>query len=151
MLIQGIHETTNQVQDVKVTAGGAARVAAGGSNELVLDTTATWQNSAAQGTAVNLDITLPSVLQGDALYLITVTNPSTVTDLTAVVKNKATFGGSAKYPELTRFSVAKNNADGRCVLVQGCVLGEASRLTLSNDTVLGGSDGFTAYVRIRKV
>ncbi|MHB1001900.1 MAG: hypothetical protein ACYC27_21885 [Armatimonadota bacterium] len=151
MLVQGLNESTNQVQDIKVTSGGAARVISAGSNEQIFDGQAVWANSAVQNTAVNIDITLPTVLQGSALYMITVTNPSTVTALTVSVKNKSTFGGTAKYPELTRFGVQANAADGRSVLVQGWMLGEGGRLTLSNDTALGGSDGFTAYVRIRKV
>jgi hypothetical protein len=151
MLIQGLNESTNQAQDVKVTSGGAARVVGAGSNEQVYDGTAAWANSAAQNTAVNIDITPPTVLQGDALNLLIVTNPSTVTDLTVVVKNKGTFGGTARYPELTRYAVAKNLAEGKTFLVQGWMLGEGARLTLSNDTALGGSDGFTAYVRVRKV
>lgn len=122
-----------------------------GTNIQVYDGTATWANSAAVGTIVDIDFPLPTPLQGNALYEVVVTNPSGVTDLTVRVKNKETFGGTARYPELTSFPVAANSPDGKAVLVQGWLLGEGGRLSLSNDTALGASDGFTANVRIRKV
>jgi len=151
MLVQGLNENTNQVQDIKITSGGAARVAAMGSNEQIYDGSASWANSSALNTTINLDITLPNVLQGNALYMVTIINPSTVSAITAIMRNKGTFGGTARYPELTRFGAPANSVDGRSVLVQGWMLGEGARLSLSNDTILGGSDGFTAYIRIRKV
>jgi hypothetical protein len=119
-----------------------------GSNAKIADTTAVWANSAAANTAVNVDIDLPSPLQGDAKYLITVVNPSAVTALTIKVKNKETFG-TAQYPELTTINIPVNTS--KAVIVEGWLLGEASRLTLSNDTVLGIADGFTANIRVRKV
>lgn len=122
-----------------------------GSNSLVYDGTAVWSNSASATTNIDINIPLPSSLQGNATYEITVTNPSAVSDITVIVKNKETFGGTARYPELTRFGVPKNTVDGKSVLAQGWMLGEAGRLSLSNDTILGASDGFTAYVRVRKV
>ena len=124
-------------------------IAVTGSLATLLDTTAVWANSAAVNTAVNLDIPLPTQLQGEGLYQIIVTNPSTVSALTVVVKNKETLG-TAKYPELTRFGVSTSSPDGKVIVVQG-LFGEAARLTLSNDTVLGAADGFTAYVRVRRM
>lgn len=151
MLVQGLNENTNQVQDVKLTLGGAVRVIAAGSNEQIYDGSASWANNAAANTAVNIDITLPATLQGSALYMVAVTNPSTVSAITATVRNKGTFGGTARYPELTRFGVPASSPDGRSALIQGWMLGEGARLSLTNDTILGAADGFTAYVRIRKV
>ncbi len=135
---------TGYVDDSKVTS-----VQVMSNNEQVYDGSVSWANSAAAGTTNNIDVALPSALQN--LYLISVTNPSTESALTVKVLNKETLGGSAKYPELTRFSVAVNSPDGKSVLVQGWLLGEAGRLVLSNDTALGASGGFTAYVRVRKV
>jgi hypothetical protein len=134
-----------------IQSDGSRFVSQIGSNVQIADATAAWANSAAAGTAVNLDVVLPTKLQSDALYEVTVTNPSAESDLTVVIKNKETFGGTARYPELTRFGVLKNNPDGKSVVVQGWLLGEAGRLSLSNDTALGLSGSFTAYVRARKV
>lgn len=122
-----------------------------GSNALVTDTTGVWANSAAANTSTNIDVVLPPSLQGNAMYEITVTNPSVESDLTIVVKNKETFSGTSRYPELTRFGIPKNSTDGKCVLVQGWMLGEAGRISISNDTVLGAAGAFVAYVRVRKV
>lgn len=140
----------NTGNTAEVASNGSQLTSLTGSNVQVYDGTSVWANSAPINTVVDKDITLPSLLQGDALYEIIVTNPSTVSDITVVVKNKETFNAIARYPELTRFGVVKNT-DGKVILVQGWMLGEGGRLTLSNDTVLGVSDGFTAYVRVRKV
>jgi hypothetical protein len=119
-----------------------------GSNAKIADTTAIWANSAAVNTEVNADIDLPSPLQGDAKYSIAIVNPSTVTAITIKVKNKETFG-AAQYPELTTINIPVNTS--KAVVVEGWLLGESGRLTLSNDTVLGAADGFTANIRVRKV
>jgi hypothetical protein len=119
-----------------------------GSNAKIADTTAVWANSAAANTAVNVDVDLPSPLQGDAKYSIAIVNPSAVTALTIKVKNKETFG-TAQYPEVTTINIPVNTS--KSVIVEGWMLGEAGRLTLSNDTVLGVADGFTANIRARKV
>jgi hypothetical protein len=119
-----------------------------GSNAKIADTTAVWANSAAANTAVNIDVALPSPLQGDAKYSIAIVNPSAVTALTIEVKNKETFG-TAQYPEVTTINVPISTS--KAVVVEGWLLGEAGRLALSNDTVLGAADGFTANIRVRKV
>jgi hypothetical protein len=87
MLIQGLNVGTGQVQDIRVTSNGAACISAAGSNDQVYDGSAAWANSAAQNTNVDKDIALPTDLQTNAMYLITIINPSTVTALTIVVKN----------------------------------------------------------------
>lgn len=122
-----------------------------GSNEILSDTSVSWVNSAAAGTNTDIDIPLPTYIQKDALYVITVTNPSVDSDLTVIVKNKETFNGTASYPEVTRFGVAKTSSDGKALLVQGFLLGEAGRISISNDAAIGVSGAFTGYVRVRKV
>lgn len=115
---------------------------------VVYDGTASWPNSAEANTIVDLDVVLPEPLQEQSLYVVVVYNPSAVTGLAVSVKGKETFG-SAVYPVLTSFAVEAGAS--KQVLVQGWLVGEGGRLSLSNDTVLGASDGFTAYVRIRQV
>jgi len=118
----------------------------------MIDTTASWANNAAQNTAVNIDAVYGNYMRtAEDLFLLTVTNPSAVTALTVVVKTKATFGGVARYPELTRFGVPVSSTDGYSRLLQGLGAAEAIRITLSNDTALGAADAFTAYVRMKKV
>jgi hypothetical protein len=118
-------------------------------NLVIYDGTAAWSNAADTNTVVDKDIPLPTTLQPDAVYLIVINNVSTVTALTVVVKSKETFGEAVKYPELTRFTVPADSV--KSYLVQGWLIGEAGRLTLSNDTVLGAAEGFTSSIRIRKV
>ena len=111
------------------------------------DQNATWANSASANTAVNLDYTLPAALRRDAKYVVAVYNPSTVTALTVKPKNKAdNFGAATRYPELTSLAVPVNSV--KAFVVEGWMLDAGGRLTLSNDTVLGVSDGFTATVRV---
>ncbi len=122
-----------------------------GSNAQVgTDQDATWANSASANTAVNVDVAAPDPVQAEGKYLIHVYNPSTVTALSLAIKTTlASFGGSTRYGELTYASVSANST--RSFLVQGWMLGGNGRITLSNDTILGGSDGFTAKVRVTKV
>lgn len=114
------------------------------------DLTAVWAAEAAQDTAENVDVSLPSPLQGDAKYLVEIYNPSANTALTVIAQNKAlTFGGATRYPELTRWSVAASGI--KAVLVEGWLLDAAGRLVLSNDSALDVGQGFTAYIRVIRV
>lgn len=114
------------------------------------DLTMTWANSAAANTVVNSDIALPTNPNPDALYAVTVYNPSAVTALTLIAQVVETaLGGGTRYGELTRFGVTAGGT--KTVLVQGWMLGSSSRLVAQNDTILGAGDGFSAYARIRAV
>lgn len=126
-----------------------------GSNELVFDGTYTFANSASPNTVANspgLNITLPSSLQRNATYLVTITNPSSATAITVKIQNKETnWGGSDLYPELHQYAVQASTPSGRPVMVEGWLLGSGGRIVISNDTGLGISAGFTGLVRVRKV
>jgi hypothetical protein len=119
------------------------------SNVNIYDGTAVWANDALINTIVNKDITLPTTLQPNGMYEIIIDNVSADTALTVVVKGKETFGETAKYPTLTTFTVAASTT--KAYLVEGWMIGEAGRLSLSNDTALGAAAGFTANIRVRKV
>lgn len=118
-------------------------------NSIVAEASATWANSAAAGTQVNIDVSLPYMFQPRAKYLIITQNPSAVTALTVKVKSKETFGGTSYYPELSSIAVPVNTA--KATVVEGWMIGEGGRLTLSNDTALGTADGFTANIRVRQL
>lgn len=148
MLI-GVNESTGARQEIKVTASGALLAVTALDNALIQSSTAAWANSAAAATAVAIDVALPVALQSDGKYLITVINPSTVTDLVVSICDKATISATAHYPELALFTVAKNTK--RTALVEGWLLMEAGRLSITNTTVLGVADGFTANVLITRV
>jgi hypothetical protein len=126
------------------------RVAIFGNNEQISgDQTASWGNSAAAGTVVDLDIPLPRELQLDAKYVVVIRNPSTETALTVKVKNKESFGANVVYPEVISIAVPVNSI--KFAIVEGWMLGEAGRLTLTNDAATGLAGAFTADIRIRKV
>lgn len=129
---------------------GALQTVATGQNESLVNSKATWANSDSADTEKNVDITIPSTLQKDACYLILIHNPSTVTDLSVVAKTEWTDSDAGtQYAGIHAFSVPSQQTKG--VVLDGWVLADGGRLTLSNDTVLGGSDGFSAYVQVRAI
>ena len=123
-------------------------------NTLIYRGSVSWANADPSGTAKTVDIIVPTgSSQAEALYAVMVTNPSTESDLTVVVRNQFTDTGAAvRRPEVTRFGVAKNQGDGRAFVVQGWLVGDlAGRLVLTNDTGLGGAGAFTAYLEVRSL
>jgi len=132
-----------------INADGSRLVQLTGSNAQVYDGSVAWANSSAAFYSNLLTLPLPSDLQPNALYAITISNKSLISDITIFVGNKETFNSVVTYSELTRFGVVKNTA--KTILVQGLYIGEGSILQISNDTVLNSTQGFTAYVRVRKV
>lgn len=116
------------------------------------DATVSFANSEGANTAKNLDIANPEdFVLGDAKFLVTVTNPSTETDLTVSVRNKDTLNAETRYPELTSFTVPKNSPDGLTKEVTGMFVAEAVRLVISNLTATGLAGAFTAAVKVRKL
>lgn len=128
---------------------GGDRVVALGRNKLIdAEKTFTWANSAAANTQVSNSFIPPTILQAEGLYVINVRNPSSVTALTVIVINVENLSSADRDCELTRLSVPASGI--RSFVVQGLFIGSGSpKIIISNDTVLGGSDGFSAQVRIR--
>lgn len=122
-----------------------------GQNTLVGDElTFTWANSSSANTQKTASIVAPTDLQRDGLYAISVRNPSSVTVLTIICINVESLGGNDRDCELARFSCPASGL--RTFIIQGWFIGSNGvKLILQNDTILGGSDGFTAQARIRKV
>ena len=120
----------------------------------VASTTAVWANSAAVNTETYTALTQPSPNPG-RLLLVIVRNPSTVTALTGKVRVRYQdpVGGTTRYADysspagVSTFTVGVNNGDGQAFLVDGGLL-TTGQVMLSNNTVLGGSDGFTASVQV---
>ena len=119
-----------------------------GSSLNIFDGSFSFANNATAGTVINLAIPLPSSLNETGLYKITVINPSTVTSLNIAVENKETISSVARYPVLTTLGV--NPGKDTDFIVQG-LFGEAANLAITNNGVLGSADGFTGYVRVRKI
>lgn len=111
---------------------------------------AAWANSAAAGTAVNLDYGQQVGGIGQRGYAITVRNPSAVSALTVKMQGKETFASTAYYPEIDSLAVPAGSVK-QFYVDGGWLDGEGGRLALTNDTVLGAGDGFTANVRVRQI
>lgn len=118
---------------------------------LVKEGSVTWANNDAVNTAKNID-TGTDGSDGDD-YEIIVRNPSTVTALKVSVRTKElALGGADRFPEKESFTVAVNQPEGVTLIVRGWeIASQPGRLVLSNNTVLGAADGFTADVRVRKI
>ena len=128
----------------------SVNVSQNGSNELIENTSVTFADSATVDTQQNLDIALPADLDGDNLYQLLIHNPSTVTNLENRIKVKWTDSASnVRYSQLTYIKVG--TSEGKAALVQGSMLGEGFRVTISNDIALGAGEGFTAYLQVREV
>jgi hypothetical protein len=111
------------------------------------DRTFTWANSAGANTEATVDIPKPVV--NYRMYQVTVYNPSTVTALTVKLEPvKQQLASATRYPVLRTFSVAANSV--YCENFYGIFTGDL-RIAASNDTILGGSDGFTATIRIEEI
>lgn len=107
----------------------------------------TWASSAGANTEAIVDI--PKPLVGYKMYQITVYNPSTVTALTVKLEPvKTQLASATRYPVLRTFTVAANSL--YCENFYGIFTGDL-RIVASNDTILGGSDGFSATIRVEEV
>ena len=120
------------------------------------DQTATWANSAAANTQVSVTITKPTVPLSE--YELVVYNPSTVTDITVKIFSVETsLGGGTRDAQITSVSIPKSQAvtgttiNTQAKFLHGIFNGADVKLAMSNDTVLGVADGFSAYVRLREV
>lgn len=115
------------------------------SNTLAWATSDLWDGAAAYGY--------------EGLYLLSAQNPTTYSDFTIVVENRHNafgVGTTDYYAELTRFTLpfsSDSTAPCKDVLLQGWIVGEAGRLTMSNVSTAGttaGSSAQTLYFRVSK-
>lgn len=129
-------------------------VASAGANSLVLDQEFVFAPNESINTVKYLDINLPTTTNGNGWAYLAITNPSTASALTVILQNKETFSYSGspdiKYVEVTRYTLNANTPSGKVYLVQGWLLGDNSRLVVSNDTQAEVA-GFTCKFRVRKV
>jgi hypothetical protein len=120
------------------------------------DQTVTWANSDAANTQKTVTFTKPAIPVSE--YELIIYNPSTITDITVKIFNVETaLGGSDRDALLTSVTIPKSQTltgttiNTHIKLISGMFNGGDCKLVLSNDTVLGASDGFSAYVRLREV
>jgi len=115
----------------------------------VLDETATWANSAAVNTIVLTSaVTPPAEGRGSRLHLF-VRNPSTVTALNVQPQGRFADGATDRWVNLGTAQVATintTNPSGQLFTLADGVVGTGFRLSITNATVLGVADGFSARV-----
>jgi hypothetical protein len=123
------------------------------SGQLLGNGTLVWANSAAANTAVTLALALPSGQPGvpiEERAVVLVHNPSAVTALTVKYRLKwRDSAGNARSADLTSVAVAVNST--KAFIVDLGILAAGAEIVASNDTVLGGSDGFTAFCQVQQV
>ena len=120
------------------------------------DQSVTFANSALINTQQTFTITVPEI--GICEYMLTVYNPSTVTDLTVKVFAEAvSLGGASRDALLATVYIPKSQSiSGTTVncnskLLHGIFCATDMKIIASNDTALGVSDGFQSTFRIREV
>lgn len=121
------------------------------------DPTAVFANSASANTqATPITITKPTSVS--QMHQISVYNPSTVTDLTVKVFTVATgLGGADRDVLIDTLIIPKAQAVsgttivGYAETVYNWMNFGNGKLQVSNNTALGGSDGFTATLRVREI
>ncbi len=123
------------------------------------DNAAAFAHSAAANTQVTIDIPNSTIFPSPRdRCVIEVYNPSTVTDLTIKIFAKAlALGAGTRYALIDTVTIPKSQTitgttiNAYLKIIEGMFVGEDLRLVVSNDTILGAAEGFTAYVRVREV
>lgn len=119
---------------------------------VLVDDQATWANLASADTEQVVSVPRPS-WGGDpeqAKAVILVHNPSSVTALSGTYR--LTFEdsqGTERKADLATFAVATNETKAIVVDVGFTELG--AEVALSNDSLLGASDGFSAEVQVQQL
>lgn len=124
--------------------------------QLSTDQTAVYANSDPANTQKTINFTAPTSPSQE--YELIVYNPSTVTDLTIKVFNtELVLGAGSRDALITTVSIPKSQTfTGTTIntyarFIHGMFNGGDLKLVVSNDTVLGAADAFTAYARLRAV
>lgn len=120
--------------------------------ELVVEATAEWTDSAEINTEAEVSVPLPE--PGSRLYQVLVINPSENTTIAVNVCSTHEVGESdvdvklAEFPESVP-AASEGVLGSASAIVQGWIL--PGKLVLSNDAALGGDEGFSAIVKVYKV
>ncbi len=151
-LLYKCFDTTRQKIKVDAELSGSILAVA----QIGTDQEVAFANSAPQDTQVAVDITKPD--NPSQRNQVSVYNPSTVTDLTIkLFAKELTFGGGTQYTFIDFITVPKSQTITGTTInayikeFESLFAGVDLRLVISNDTVLGVADAFSAYVRVKAV
>ena len=116
----------------------------------------TWANSASANTQKTYTFTKPT--NPLSKYELIVYNPSTVSDLTVkIFAKELALKEDIRNGYITMFTVPKAQAFTGTTIntyvktLEGIFNGTDCIVVVSNDTILGGSDGFIATIRLREL
>ena len=126
-------------------SGGYVQSKTVGSNVLVGTYNVTFAASAAANTTETASVALPTTLQKDALYLVSVNNPTGLgTSVTVTFRNAIGFGGSNVFITVDSVDIASGALQG--YLVQGWLLGDgAAQISVTNDVAASASGGTVQF------
>ncbi len=117
-----------------------------GWNKYIGTYSVTFAASAAAATVETVAVPIPADVQKDALYLVSVNNPTALaTSVTVTFNNGVKFGGSTTdYSEVTSVDVASGAV--KSYLVQGWLLGDAAaQISVSNDAAASSTGGSVQF------
>lgn len=135
-----------------LSSTNAGHVQQVGSNAILFDGSGTYTALDAIGTVVNVDVALTGALAGNGLYVVTIFNASTDSQISCSMQNVETFDSVTKYATVQSSlnPLVVPASSSRSWLIQGWLVGEAGRLVLTNATAIEATDA-EVYVRIRRV
>lgn len=117
-----------------------------GKNVLVANASVNFVSNATANTVENATITLPTLLQKDAIYLISINNPSSLGSAVNVTLNNGMLFATATPVYCEVFNVDVPSGTAKCYVVQGWLLGDSSaQISVKNDTTVSSSGGTVTF------
>lgn len=131
-------------------ANGYAYMKQAGSNLLIGNYVLTWAANATANTAETVSVPLPAVYQKDALYLVSINNPSALgTAITVTFNNQINFGLGETYVPATSVSITSGQA--LTLLVQGWLLGDGAAQISGVNNSAASPTGGTVQFQVRAI
>ena len=132
----------------QAVAASGQQVSLAGSNVLLGEYSFAYASAAAANTVVNEPVPLPTQYQASALYLVTISNPSSLgSALTVTFQNGISINGTLTQATVTTLTIASGVTQS--YLVQGILLGDGAGQISTSNSVATAAAG-TAYVQVRR-
>lgn len=120
------------------------------SDRLIKNDKIVFQDDDSVDTEYIADIPVPEYVTPDNRYQMMVENVSTVTNVSISANVVWTdIDDNEHITEVDTYTI--NSETEVAIILEGIFMGDKGRLVFSNDTALGGTDGFTMYYQIREV
>lgn len=117
-----------------------------GKNVLVANASVNFVSNAAANTVETASITIPTLLQKDAVYLISINNPTSLGSAVNVTLNNGMLFATATPIYSKVFNVDVPSGTVQSYVVQGWLLGDsASQISVKNDNVVSANGGTVSF------